>query len=239
MWFRQSLGRRLAGSGLFVLFYGDPLGHEGERILLAAPDFVVLGAGTERLPEVPRLYHAANVRVIAYVALGYGRTCADEAVKLALDAGFDGIFFDETHPASRDYNRARAADVHAYGPDMLVIMNPGLAQVDATVFDHADVVCVENQWDRPLAPFGLEPHRWMAAQGDPARFAADSAETALSRLLAFRRGGGFWYFSSAHAEQGATHVVLPPWFEEFADEVKRRNEVTRPLEAYAAVTPPR
>lgn len=212
---------RLAGNGLFVLFYGDPLGSDGERILRAAPNFVVLGAGTEALGEVPPLFHAAGVRVLSYVALGYGRKRADEGVSVALDAGFDGIFFDETDPHSREYNRARAADVRTYGPDKLVVMNPGMVHVDASEFDHADVVCVENQWNRPLAHAGVAPYRWMAAQGDPARLAAESVETAVERLLTFRRGGGFWYFSSAHAPQGATHIALPPWFEEFAAEAKR------------------
>jgi hypothetical protein len=210
------------GNGLFVLYYGDPLGSDSQRILRAAPNFVVLGAGAEEFAGVASRYHDAGVRVLAYVALGYGKNRADAAVQSAMSAGFDGIFFDETDPQSRDYNLSRADNVRAHGPEKLIVMNPGHGYVDATIFEHADIVCVENQWQGPLSSsLVVPPWRWMAAQGDPAALAPTDLDEALARLASFRACGGFWYFSGPHASAGATHVRLADWFEEFAAEVKR------------------
>lgn len=230
---------QLQGNGLFVLYYGDPLGPDSQRVLRAGPNFVVLGAGAELFAGVARRYHDAGVRVLAYVALGYGKNRADAAVQAAMSAGFDGIFFDETDPQNRDYNLSRADYVRAHGADKLIVMNPGHGYVDATLFEHADIVCVENQWQGPLSSSGVPPWRWMAAQGDPAAQAPANLEEALARLASFRACGGFWYFSGPQAPAGATHVRLAHWFEEFATEVKRLPGIPRLDEGLSPLDPSR
>src|SRR5262249_6530471 len=136
----------------------------------------------------------------------------------AMQAGFDGVFFDEVLDTAHDYNAARYALVKSFGAQKLVIMNPGTASVDPALFDATDIVCVENQWDQTLSPAGTPAWRWLPVQGDPATIAAASAQTAEPRLAMFRAAGGFWYSSAPYAQSGATHVMLPPWLATFASD---------------------
>ena len=205
------------GNGLFVLYYGDPI---DSRILSAAPNFVVLGDGLEGRTDVPPYFHAASIRAIAYLPTGYGQNDIDARIRTAMQSGYDGIFFDEVLDTAYAYNAARYALVKSFGAGKLVIANPGTASVDPQLFDATDIVCVENQWNQPLAPAGMPAWRWLAVQGDPANIAADSAQTAESRLATLRAAGGFWYYSAPYAASGATHVTLPDWLQTFAADVR-------------------
>ena len=181
---------------------------------------MVLGDGLEARTDVPPYYHASGIRAIAYLPTGYAQNDLDARIRTAMQSGFDGIFFDEVLDTAHAYNAARYALVKSFGASKLVIANPGTASVDPALFDATDIVCVENQWNQALSPAGMPAWRWLAVQGDPANIAADSAQTAETRLAMFRSAGGFWYYSAPYAASGATHVLLPDWLQTFASDVR-------------------
>lgn len=220
------------GNGCFTLYYGyiqNPACRDATlRIIAGArPNFVVVGDGQAARDDIPACLHENGIRAVQYVALGYGTApCAtvDAAVDTAMQADYDGVFFDQAGAADNvsAYQRARSARVKRYGAARLVILNPGLVPPDASMFTYADIVCVENQYDRPLpADWCIPAWRWMAVQGDPASQAAISAQDSANRLMTFRANGGFWYYSSNYATSGATAIELPPWYADFASWVVR------------------
>ena len=96
----------------------------------------------------------------------------DEELMTVVDNGFDGIFFDcarfnfEDEPTIRfnqpfikrlansnktinDWNGQRVAMLRKKNPSLLIIMNPGVANVDLEMFDYADIVyhdMIYNDW---------------------------------------------------------------------------------------------
>jgi hypothetical protein len=94
--------------------------------------------------------------------------------------------------------------------------------VDESLFRHADIVSVENHWNTPLAPCGVEPWRWMALQGDPAADAARDLRDAIDRYETFRAQGGGWYYSPPRCGSGSSHWLLAPWLEQFVRHVRLR-----------------
>jgi hypothetical protein len=206
-------------NGLFVLYYGEPTGPDGERLRRAAPALLVVGQGLESRADVPAFFRGCGTRVVVYIATGYGKKQVAEQVDAALGAGYDGVFFDEAESGGGRTNAELAQMVRRRGEDRLVIMNPGHACVDVSIFAHADIVSVENQWDCQL-PGGIAPRRWMAVQGDPSRAAPESLDEAQARLLTFRKNGGYWYWSAHKTTERSSHGLLPPWLERFADWVK-------------------
>jgi hypothetical protein len=126
----------------------------------------------------------------------------------AMGRGYDGVFFDETNSTYNAYNTSCYDAVKSYGAGKLVIDNPGAVPPTASIFDAADIVSVENQYNVTLPSYpGVASWRWLAIQGDPGG-AADLAD-AEARLTTFRSKGGFWYYSST------PHWQLPTWFDPF------------------------
>jgi len=219
-----------AGNGLFVLYYGavqNPASADAtmQTIESEQPGLVVFGDGPgaqRSRGDIPSYVHQYGGKALMYVALGYGAndpTTVDGYVTDAMNAGYDGIFFDEaaTDSATYQWNSDRAAHVKSFGASKLVVMNPGTVPPDASMFDYADIVSVENQYTQQLpATWGIPSWRWLAVQGDPASAAATSAADAESRLTTFRSNGGYWYYSSAYASSGATAISLPSWYTTFA-----------------------
>jgi hypothetical protein len=223
-----------AGNGLFVLYYGSS-NSAIARIRAARPNFVVV-ANTDA--QWPDKYHfddpagqtgPTGIKVIAYIATDYGDLDVSLKIDAAMAAGYDGIFFDEVSPDVDDvaYNTANYQRTKGFGSGKLVIANPGRVSGVARVFEAADIVSVENKYDEPLDPT-FPAWRWLAVQGDPASVAAPDAATADGRLATFRNSsGGFWYYSPERStERPATHILLPPWFEEFAALARARGDVT-------------
>jgi len=161
----------------------------------------------------------------------------DSDSRMAMETGYDGMFFDctrlDTNQYSdiHDWNKARVQEVKKYG-HKLIVMNPGEALVDSRVFDYADIVSVENRFDQKPTAYlpesgkspeksnvvPIDPWRWLAVQGDPAKAAAKDAKDALKRLKTFRKNGGYWYYSSARGKDKPTHVNLPDWLEDLGKE---------------------
>lgn len=228
----QYSGTCPSGNGLFVLYYGyiqNPASGDStlQTIMSKQPNFVIFGSGLEARSDIPTYVHQNSGRAIQYIPLGYGNnssTDIDAKVTTAMNAGYDGVFFDETDANKYDWNTARAAHVRSYGSSKLVIVNPGVASPPQSVFDYADIVSVENQYNQALpSSTGIASWRWLAVQGDPASQAAPSASEAENRTTTFRNNGGFWYYSSDYAATGATHIYLSSWYGTFADWVKSQS----------------
>jgi hypothetical protein len=221
------------GNGLFVLYYGYIAAPASgdlnlQTIMSKQPHFVVFGKGLEARRDIPTYVHQKGGLAIQYIPLGYGNNSISylrTTTTMAMYSGYDGVFFDETNPNTYDWNAARAAYVRAYSgsKSKLVIFNPGDIP-PRSMFDYADVVCVENKYNQKLPSYpNIYASRWMAVQGDPANIAASSAQEAINRTIAFRQNGGFWYYSTNYKQTGATHIELPTWYGTFADWVKSQS----------------
>lgn len=160
----------------------------------------------------------------------------DGKVNSAIENGFDGIFFDcakdnleyddvknnnqsliqELTQAGQnihDWNKARVQNAKKT-PSNLVIMNPGVSEVEERMFDYADIVSVENEWENPVK---TKPNnkqfaswRWLVVQGDPAQKAAGGDKEAIKRLNKFQiKNSSFWYYSPPKSSsKSATHDKL-------------------------------
>lgn len=252
------------GNGLFVLYYGTFEATQEKReirkiIRDAKPNLLVLADVYYNDPRLPDYYHfdgdgkPTGIRVIMYIATGGGKMNVNKVlarIEDAMAAGYDGIFFDEVSNA-RDagtvyfYSKI-SQEVKRYGPENLVIFNPGTHTVNAGLFNQADIVSVENNTNDPniikppdfsappvVVPKPQEPieqWRWLAVQGHPASIAADTAGEAKIRLETFRKSGGFWYYSPPKSiSQESTHYEFPLWFEEYAKSVKALGDVPCPV----------
>jgi hypothetical protein len=241
-----------SGNGLFLLYYGliqNPASGDEflPTIMSPQPNFVIFADGDSeqrRRSDIPDYVHRNGGRAIMYVALGYGQRDSgadiDGKVTDAMNAGYDGIFFDEhqidpevppredPRLCMRQWNTYRANHVKGFGASKLRIFNPGVIPPSDEVFQYADIVSVENKYNQPLPSFpGVAQWRWLAVQGDPKgdpdNLPPSSAIEARDRARAFRNNGGFWYYSSnrdATDPLRATHIYLPPWYLDFANWVK-------------------
>jgi hypothetical protein len=196
-----------------------------------------------------------GIKVLAYIPMNYRRqnTCAGQTtpdtgcanlsckgcdcvpiqqrISNAIAAGYDGVFFDEAEhePDALSYNAACYSAVKQGNPSRLVILNPGVAAPDPSIFEAADIVSVENQYVANVAAYGKESWRWLAVQGDPGPAPHDaheippqSLEEAKTRFNVFRGNGGFWYYSAE------PHWALEPWFGQFAEWAKLQGNVACP-----------
>lgn len=232
------------GNGLFVLYYGELLGDKGaltkdaEKIVTAAPNFLVVADVYFANALVPRTIHEANttIRVLAYIATSYGNLTSFEAVlgmiRSAMLSGYDGIFFDEVSDGDDrqivNFYFRITNEVRLFGSNKLVIFNPGVIALPGWHFDAADIVSVENAYDdTPRIKDGRSVSAWrlLAVQGDPAGNPANDAPgtagEAIDRLMKARNNGIFWYYSSPiSVNHSSTHWRLLDDFEQFADRVK-------------------
>ncbi|MBW4631798.1 MAG: spherulation-specific family 4 protein [Iphinoe sp. HA4291-MV1] len=219
------------GNGLFVLYYGSISNPASEDSILKTitskqPNFIIFGDTLEGRSDIPSYVHQSHGRAIQYIRLNSGNEpsdVVDAKITQAMNAGYDGVFFDETDPTKISWNTERAQKVRTFGKSKLVLVNPGIASPPSSVFDYADIVSVENQYNQKLpSDPSIASWRWLAVQGDPAKQAASDAKEALNRRKTFQSLGGFWYYSSNYATTGATHIELPPWYETFADLVEEQ-----------------
>ena len=93
----------------YVIYYGSYYTHDGkvgpevDRIINAKPEFVVSphhsSAGEVNLkPEIMKLFHDNNIKVMVYVATGYASTdlgIVFDEIKTAFDSSADGVMLDE------------------------------------------------------------------------------------------------------------------------------------------------
>jgi len=195
-----------------------------------------------------------GIRALAYIPMNYGRQnecqgqtntnsdcsnvscngCNDcvpiqDRITTAMNAGYDGVFFDETDSSLSAYNVACFNAVKQRRPSRLVIVNPGVGNPDPAIFEAADIVSVENDYIDALGAYNQPSWRWLAIQGDPGtdnpqpyQIPPQTLSDAEARLSTFRSNGGFWYYSAE------PHWQLESWFPDFAAWVKQQGSPACP-----------
>lgn len=217
------------------------------------PNFVIIANEFKLSSEIVNIFHKTEGKFLPVKVLSYVIMTDEHCEKLrpakdvdtntdaAMATGYDGMFFDCTrqdidiYPNIHAWNAERVAVARKHG-NKLIIMNPGEALVDSRVFDYADIVSVENQYNVPPTAFvkmkevepsrsekmEIAPWRWLAVKGDPSKEAAHTSNEAIERLKTFRNNGGFWYYSSAYKDNkdSATATEVPDWLYDFANQAK-------------------
>lgn len=195
-----------------------------------------------------------GIKALAYIPMNYGREneCAGQSnpnsscsntscngcddcvpiqdrITTAMNAGYDGVFFDETDSDLSAYNVACYNAVKQSYPGRLVIVNPGVSDPNSSIFDAADIVSVENEYINALGSYNQPSWRWLAVQGDPGtdtpqpyQVPPQSLSDTESRFNTFRSNGGFWYYSAE------PHWQLEPWFTQFASWAKQQGDAPCP-----------
>lgn len=153
---------------------GEP-NADARRIAAARVPLLIASFWTEPrthrnlAPQVLALMREAGTRVFAYVSTQWGGADLQSAKAAAteyLDAGVDGIFFDESHhfldSSKLLYYRALAQLVRGRGAE--VIVNPGVSRCGADVMSVGDYVMLEHAWR------DLRVESPWCADHDPGRF---------------------------------------------------------------------
>jgi len=225
---QPSVSDTAASAKAYVIYYGwltdsarGTPNAAARRIAAAAPAMLVAQprtaapAGHVNISRlVLDLMHAAGTSVYAYVSTKWSRTDlahAAHATDEALDAGADGVLFDEADPLCTDvhygYYRALSERVRARGKQ--VIFNTGVTACGPRIMELADYLMLEHQW-RASKP-------WMAAypatrfmgvssnEGYAMGYYVDERRAIGDSQEAFARGIG-WHASTDR------FIQLPPWF---------------------------
>jgi hypothetical protein len=172
-------------------------------------------------PKVLALMREARTLVYAYVATAWGRArsaTVERQVLECLDAGVDGVFFDEADPLIRDdherYYDALAQLVWSRGGAL--ILNPGVAQCGEALMKYANAIMVEHHWRSfPYASLWMRRYpkdRVMGVSSNEENamgYTVDEQRAIEDTRQAWRSGIG-WHASTGH------YVDLPPWFERYA-----------------------
>lgn len=179
-------------------------------------------------PALLAAMQRAGTEVYAYVASDRGArdiVLAREEVESALEAGVDGIFFDEAPslPGAKecDYYGELAGLAHEQGKR--VIVNPGVARCGQRLLDFADRVMLEHRWrdlkaesawtsDHPPETFmGVSSNE----EGEAMGYTVDEARAVSDTREAWARGIG-WHTSTER------YAALPRWFEAYMNAVQKR-----------------
>src|SRR5689334_13185617 len=95
------------GNGLFVLYYGDvqnPASGDSivQTIVSGQPNFTIFGDGLQARSDIPTYLHGSGLRALMYIPMNYGSPIfdIDARIDIAMQSGYDGIFFDETSTSS-------------------------------------------------------------------------------------------------------------------------------------------
>jgi len=222
------------GACAYVIYYGwltdDAQGEPNAvaRAIAAAGTPLLIAhlrtaapAGHRNLsPQVLALMRAAGVQVFGYVATAYGRAdarvVADDVAK-NLDAGLDGILFDEADslvlPVKLAYYRRLGETVRSR--DKSVILNTGVSRCGEHIMQIADRLMVEHEWralhsDSPWART-YPPERFMGVSSNEERamgYRVDKARAIADARLAWEAGVGWHTATTRYAE-------FPMWFDDY------------------------
>ena len=151
------------GNGLYVFYDGSAPG-DLDRIVEAKPNFVVLGAGLEARSDLAAPLQQMGVRALLTIDTLGSTRIIDSNIETAMNAGWDGVFFDHVVAGAHEYNANVANLVHGAGVNKLVVMNAGQASVDADVFAHADIVSSAEHFEDALSPSGMPAWRWLSSE---------------------------------------------------------------------------
>ena len=176
-------------------------------------------------PQVLALMRAAGMQVFGYVPTTYGRADAGEvadAVSEGLDAGLDGVLFDEADslvlPVKLAYYRQLCEKVRGRGRS--VILNTGVSRCGEYVMQIADLLMVEHQWrslhsESPWART-YPPERFMGVSSNEEQamgYVVDKAR-AIEDARRAREAGIGWHTATTR------YIELPDWFHDYVQAVK-------------------
>jgi hypothetical protein len=192
---------------------------------------------------------AGSVKTLYYVGVkADDDKKVSSQIQTAMDLGYDGVFLDQAESASNPNENARynkftdlARTWNNSGhQERLVVINPGVSDPSVCkMFDYADIVSVENEWNKHVPDCGvpIDSRRWLAVQGDasdcnrackmspewiplPCRDTcpprAEAFSDAATRLAVFRRNGGWWYYPGGWNGDMPSHERLPSYLNGFA-----------------------
>ena len=223
----------------YVIYYGwltDDAGGEPNddalRIAAARPPLLIAhlqaAAPDNHLnvsEQVLALMRDAGTRVFGYVATGFGRAGLDgvrHVVADNLDAGLDGIFFDEadsmTSNAKFGYYTMLAQPVRAQGKT--VVLNSGVAKCGERIMEVADLLMVEHQWRtlRAQSPwitrYGAGRFMGVSSNEEGAMGYFVDGRCAVEDAREAWAGGVGWHAATDR------YVELPDWFETYIEAVR-------------------
>ncbi len=215
-----------------MVYYGS-LAADFARIAAVPPQVLVPGSLQMVQLYAPEL-HDAGVEVLAYVPTWWAGTQSpsgttvgspgaladvEAQVDAAMDAGADGIFFDQASsdamagtPEGSYYAQLRQY-VKGYGAGKVVAVNPGVAAPDPSCFAVADIVCLECGWSSFSAAgypgIGSERVWGLDSAGDCRNFDGGEAQAVADTASARALGVGRFYATDAYTD-------LPAWYESYA-----------------------
>jgi hypothetical protein len=131
-----------------------------------------------------------------------GQVAIQSRITTAMNAGYDGVFFDETPTNKPTYVASCAQSVKNVSSAKIVIMNPGAVPPLSMFSNNVDIVSVEHNYTANLTGTGIPAWRWMSVENG-----VNDSGTATSRLATFRNSshGGFWYYGTPSFSN------LPSW----------------------------
>ena len=217
----------------YCIFYGwlsdGPDGEpnaDARRIAAARVPLLIASFWTEPrthrnlTPQVMALMREAGTRVFAYVSTRWGGAdlhAAKAAATEYLDAGADGIFFDESHhfldSSKLLYYRALAQIVRGRGAE--VIVNPGVSRCGADVMSVGDYVMLEHAWRE------LRAHSPWCADHAPGRFMGVTSNEPgampypVDRARAIAATREAWACGVGRHTSTERFTRLPEWFEDY------------------------
>ena len=173
-----------AGSGtssVVTAYWGDDANkwsqleqtHPSGTIAIANFEAGAPGGGDAAFTNILQQAHSAGLKVIGYVATGYGSNHSLSEIEHGIDGwyayGIDGIFEDEGqcddshlsfYQSIADYIRSKNGGGH------LIVVNPGFIPTTSSYLNAADIIMA---YEGGADNYSLNPPGWMS---DPAHFAA-------------------------------------------------------------------
>ena len=232
-------------SNMYVIYYGwlvrDPGGEPNAIADEIARSHVPLLIAHYRTapphsqvnlsPAVMSLMRRSGTRVFAYVATRWGRADLRRAftsVKEYLQAGVDGIFFDEADPlvSARNFRYYQRLATGVWDEGKSVILNAGVSACGEAIMRVTDRLMVEHAW-RDLAascPWKrhYDPDRFMSVssnESDVLGYTVDEQHAIQDTREAWQAGIG-WHTSTNR------YIELPDWFAAYVQAVNRVRAAT-------------
>lgn len=223
----------------YVIYYGwlaDDAGGEpnaeARRIALARPPLLIAhlqAAAPDNHVNlsgpVLALMRAAGIEVLGYVSTDFGRAKLDgvrRAVADNLDAGLDGIFFDEADPltGTAKYGYYAMATQPVRQQARKVVLNSGVAQCGERTMELADLLMVEHAWrGLPAASSWMKRYaaeRFMGVSSNEEEamgYRVDGPKAVADAREAWGLGVG-WHAATER------YVKLPAWFETYIETLR-------------------
>jgi len=234
---------------IYVLYYGSLVNKtnpemktiEAKRIIDSKPQMIIVqpyfSSGDLNLtPEITSEFNNLKIKTIAYVPTKYmARDIRDviaQVDKLFNSLSIDGVLIDEvsnirTDDEFRYYSSIYTHIKGSFGPNKIVILNPGNHWVSEKIMKISDILDLEESWttfsNESLWKSKYSPDRFMAissneyctdtASGHSLHCINDLKDAITATVEAWKGGIGYHFSTTKYTE-------IPTWFESYLDQVK-------------------